>query len=409
MKAGTGYSNKRDAFAAGREVAENAMRSLGAERADLVIAFRRGYLDHYDFFKGIVSITGNKIPVIGGSAVGIITNNHLFYREFASGAAVLNSDSLTHRVLCAENLDKDEEKAGEALGDALSKERDGKLVLLFYDSIKRPPSDNMPPALNSSSLLLKGLERGFTQKTPVIGAGLVGGYDFNFSRQFCGSYVGDQRAVGTLLDGDFNVYSRITHGCTPLDGIYHKITGMEGSFIYELDHRHVAEIIDDVYGGKGWREQQPVKLLTVGVNCGDRWDVSEESTCVNRLILGALPDGKGISIFEPDLEEGTMIRFMVRDTDEMIRSARKHAEGIMEEIIAKGERPVFGLYIDCAGRTAEYQNIMSEEAAIIQNIFNLYGVQLFGFYSGVEIAPMPEKSRGLDWTGVLLVFSEGGR
>lgn len=407
MKTGTGYSNKRDAFAAGREVAENAMLSQGIERADLVIAFRSGYEDHGDFLRGILSITGDRTPIIGGSAVGVITNTGLSYREFASGAAVLSSDTLTHRVICVENLDKGEEKAGEVLGNALSKEREGKLVLLFYDSIRRPPSNSMPPVLNSSSSLLKGIERGFVKNTPIIGAGLVGDYGFNYTRQFCGSHVGEQTAVGTLLDGNFNIYSRITHGCTPLDGIYYRITRMEGSFIHELDNMPVTDIIDDIYRGKGWREQQPVRLLTVGVNLGNRFDVSEESTCVNRLILGALPDGKGISLFEPDLEKGTMIRFMIRDTDEMIRSARINAEGILEDIIAKGERPVFGLYIDCAGRTAEYQNIMSEEASIIQDVFNIYGVQLFGFYSGVEIAPMPDKSRGLDWTGVLLVFSEG--
>jgi hypothetical protein len=407
MKAGVGYSDRKDAFAAGREVAENAMRSHGIERADLVIAFRTGYLDHDEFFKGLMSVTGNSTPIVGGSAIGVITNNNLSYKEFSSGAVVLNSNSLTHRIFCVDNLDKGEEKSGEDLGVNLSKEGEGKLVLMFYDSIRRPPSDNTPPVLNSSSLLLKGIDRSFTNKIPIVGAGLIGDFGFNFTRQFCGSYVGDQRAVGALLDGDFNVYSRITHGCTPLDGVYYTITRMEGSIIYELDGRPITDIIDDIYESRGWRAQQPVKLLTVGVNYGDIWDLSEEATCVNRLILGALPNGEGISIFEPDLETGTVMRFMVRDTDEMMRSARINAEVILEQIIRKGERPVFGLYIDCAGRTAEYQNIASEEAAIIQDVFNLYGVQLFGFYSGVEIAPMPEKSKGLDWTGVLLVFSEG--
>jgi small ligand-binding sensory domain FIST len=281
------------------------------------------------------------------------------------------------------------------------------MVLLFYDSIRRPPMDGMPPVLNSSSFLLKGIEKHFKKQIPIVGAGLIGDFDFNFTRQFCGSYAGAQKAVGTLLDGDFNVYTRITHGCTPLDGIYYKITRMEGSVIYELDNKPITDIIDNIYGTRRWREQKPVKLLTIGVNCGDRYDLVEESICVNRLILGFLPNGEGISIFESDLETGTSIRFMVRDTDEMMRSARINAEGIMEEIIKKGERPVFGLYIDCAGRSAEYQNIISEEAEIIQDVFSLYGVQLFGFYSGVEVAPMPVKSRGLDWTGVLLVFSEG--
>ena len=406
MKAGTGYSNKKDAFAAGREATGYAMQSRGIERADLALAFRTGYLDHNEFFKGIMSVTGQTTPIIGGSAIGVITNNDLSYKESASGVVIINSDSLTHRVFCVGDLDKDEEKSGEDLGKALSKEEYGKLILLFYDSIKMPLKDNMPPVLNSSSLLLKGIGKHFQRKIPIVGAGLVGDYNFNLTRQFYGSAVGDQKAIGVLLDGDFNVYSRITHGCTPLDGIYYKITKMNGSIIYELDGRPITEVIDEMYGDKCWRAQHPVKLLTIGVNYGDRHDLSEESTCVNRLILGALPNGEGISLFESDLENGALIRFMVRDTDEMMNSARVNAEGIMEDIIARRERPVFGLYFDCAGRTAEYQNIISEEAAIIQEVFNRYGVQLFGFYSGVEIAPMPDVSKGLDWTGVLIVFSE---
>ena len=35
-----------------------------------------------------------------------------------------------------------------------------------------------------------------------------------------------------------------------------------------------------------------------------------------------------------------------------------------------------------------------------------YKTPLLGFYSGVEIAPFLQKSRGLDWTGVLLVLAE---
>jgi hypothetical protein len=406
MKVGVGFSKNKDAFSAGVEVAANAMRSREIDRADLVLAFRRGAPDHEEFYRGLRSIVGDHVPVIGGSAIGVITNHDLFYKEFASGAAVFNSDSLTHRIFCVDGLDDDEEKSGEILGDALSKEADGKLILLFYDSLKIPPTGNMPPVLNSSSLLLKGLSKRFAKKTPIIGAGLLGDFEFNPTRQFCGSSVSDQKAVAALLSGDFNVHSCITHGCTPLDGIYYKITRMEGSIIYELDGKPITQIIDDKYGSQTWRDQHPVKLLTVGVDSGDKFERPDESTCINRLILGAIPNGEGISIFEPDLENGIIIRFMIRDADEMIKSARENAEEIMGRIIAKGERPVFGLYIDCAGRTAEYQNIVTEEAAVVQDVFNRYGVQLLGFYSGVEIAPMPEKSRGLDWTGVLLIFSE---
>jgi len=406
MKTGVGYSNKEDAFSAGVEVIENAMRSRGIDSADFIMAFRRGASDHEEYYRGLRSAAGDKVSIIGGSAIGVITNDNLSYKDFASGAVVFNSDMLTHRIISTGNLDIDEEKSGERLGEALSAEEDGKLILLFYDSIKIPPANNYPPVLNSSSLLLKGLMQRFHSGTPIIGAGLLGDFDFNSTSQFCGSYVSDQKAVAVRLNGDFNVHTCITHGCTPLGGVYYKITKMEGSVIYELDDRPVTQVIDNIYGGKSWREQHPVKLLTIGVDSGDKFTMPDESTCVNRLILGALPNGEGISIFEPDLQNGTMMRFMIRDTDEMMKSAKANAEAIMARIKAKGERPVFGLYIDCAGRTSEYQNITAEEASIVQDVFNRDDVPLFGFYSGVEIAPMPEKSRGLDWTGVLTVFTE---
>jgi hypothetical protein len=287
------------------------MRSREIDRADLILAFRRGASDHEEFYRGLRSAAGEKAPIIGGSAIGVITNDHLSYKEFASGAVVFNSDNLMHRIITAGDLDIDEEKSGERLGEALSGEVDGKVVLLFYDSIKIPPADNSPPVLNSSGLLLKGLEKRFQRATPVIGAGLIDDFDFSPTRQFCGSYVSDQKAVAAVLNGDFNVHTCITHGCTPLDGVYYKITKMEGSIIHELDGRPVAQIIDDIYGGKGWREQHPVRLLTIGVDSGKRFTMPDESTCVNRLILGALPNGEGISIFEPDLQNGTMMRLEV--------------------------------------------------------------------------------------------------
>jgi hypothetical protein len=51
-------------------------------------------------------------------------------------------------------------------------------------------------------------------------------------------------------------------------------------------------------------------------------------------------------------------------------------------------------------------NTKIEEASEVQEVFNQYNIPLLGFYSGVEIAPLLKKSRGLDWTGVLLVLAE---
>jgi small ligand-binding sensory domain FIST len=241
---------------------------------------------------------------------------------------------------------------------------------------------------------------------PIIGAGLIGDFDFSSTRQFCGSHVGSQCVTGTLLGGNYRPYSTIMHGCVPKDGIYHRVTRIEGPVLYEIDGRSVVDMIDEQYGSTDWSNQIPVKRLTIGVNHGDEFDGFREDHYVNRLISGVLPDRQGIVLFEPDLQEGSKILFMLRNNKLMMDSARKNSAALLQKIEASGDRPVLGLYIDCAGRTASMSDTLYEEAAEVQSVFNQQKIPLFGFYSGVEVAPLLGKSRGLDWTGVLLVLAE---
>ena len=118
-----------------------------------------------------------------------------------------------------------------------------------------------------------------------------------------------------------------------------------------------------------------------------------------------MPDGKSIGIFEPDLALGTEIQFMLRDSSRMMESAKRNPAELMAEIKADGKTALFGMYIDCAGRAANSSNTTFEEASEIQDIFNQYNTPLLGFYSGVEVAPLLQKSKGLDWTGVLIVLA----
>jgi small ligand-binding sensory domain FIST len=196
------------------------------------------------------------------------------------------------------------------------------------------------------------------------------------------------------------------HGCVPLDGIYHTITKIQGSVLYELDNKPIVKIIDELFGSEQWHEEHPVDYLTIGINCGERYEKYNEDNYINRLITGIAPDKQGVVMFEPDLEEGTDIQFMVRDAQRMVESARENSNRLMEILEKDGKRPVLGIYIDCAGRAGEYSNTTVEEAWEVQKALNCRDVPLLGFYSGVEIAPLLGKSRGLDWTGVLIVLAE---
>lgn len=405
MKIGVGYRNAADALSAGREVAEEAVRSGGLDRPSLVLAFCGGPLPHDDFFAGLRSVVGVDTPVVGGSAIGLITNEHLSYEGYPAGAAVIQLDGAACRVASAGDLDRGERAAGKKLATALADMSRAKLMLLFYDSIRNPPTETAPPVMNASPALIQGLEASLPAGVPIIGAGLVGDFQFHRTRQFCGDRVGEQTAVGVLLEGGFEAYTRIMHGCTPKDGVYHRITKIRGAVIHEVDGRPIVDLIDEMYAGRAWRKQFPVKRLTVGVNKGEKFAPYRESEYVNRLIAGVLPGGEGVVLFEPDLEEGAEIQFMLRDGGKMIASAKRNATDLIARIKADGRKAVFGFYIDCAGRSAAFSDTLTEEAAEIQKVCNENDIPLLGFYSGVEIAPLLGKNRGLDWTGVLLMLT----
>ena len=109
-------------------------------------------------------------------------------------------------------------------------------------------------------------------------------------------------------------------------------------------------------------------------------------------------------MFEADFENGTEFQFMRRNIRLMEESVDRGTKKTMTYLHENNLEPFFALYIDCAGRTAGFSGAEKEEVSIIQNTIGK-NIPLLGFYSGVEIAPLLGKSRGLDWTGVLLILS----
>ena len=405
MKVGIGFSNQSDSRESGRSVAGQALLKGSIEEPSLVLAFCSSRTDEHVFFQGLRSIVGDAVPIIGGSAIGVITNSELSYSGHPCGAMVVQSDKPIFRIASCSDLPENEHQAGRLLAEKLNVQPDDRALLVFYDSIKQTPGDGSPLAMNASAPLIAGIETGCASPLPIFGAGLIADYGFNPTIQFCGSHVSIRSAVGAVIGADITPCYRIMHGCTPLDGIYHRVTRAEGAVIYEFDGEPAVEMIDRLYGSREWQKTTPVDLLTIGIYQGEKYSGVEESRYVNRLITGRFPGSEGIGLFEPDIETGTEVQFMVRDSLKMIESARSNSADLMAEIESTGRQALFALYIDCAGRTAAYSKIAGEEAAEIQKALNRVGCPLLGFYSGVEIAPFLNKSRGLDWTGLLLVMT----
>lgn len=119
----------------------------------------------------------------------------------------------------------------------------------------------------------------------------------------------------------------------------------------------------------------------------------------NRLILTGNRDTGSITLFEPDFAEGAMVQLMQNDNELMLAAAREGAVAAMRAGADAGEA-ILRLYIDCAGRASVMSGTDEEEASVVTKTL-IDRVPFMGFYSGVEIAPIRQRSQPLDWTGVL--------
>ncbi len=405
MKAGVAFANDASGYVAGRRAAEEAVRKTGALKTpDVVLAFCAGTAEANAAFAGIRSAVGARVPILGGSALGVVSNEQVSRDGVC--VAVMDLGAPVAAVGFTEGILKDERKAGRKLGKLLSEGGVGNAMLLFYDSLRKPAGAG-PAVMNASRLLVAGVEEGFPGAPPVVGAGLLADAGQTATWQYCGDDARQEHVVGALLGTRVKTIVQVMHGCAPVDNSFHVLTKIKDGVVGLMDGRPAADRIDEILGTKEWRSQRPVQRFALGLALGDKLTTLGEDGYVNRLLGGVMPDGKSVSLFEPDLEDGAQVLFMKREPETVLESVKNGCEAAIERMKRQRVRPRIAIYIDHGGRSAATAGTPTEEAAEVQAIMTREGISLVGFYSGVGIAPVRGLNRGFDWAGVLLLLGEG--
>lgn len=401
MKVGVGYSDNPDSAAAGIQAATYALADGNRQdRCDLLLLFCTASHNQEQLREAVISIAGD-VPVYGGGAVGIITNNAFGYAGNQVGIACIWLDGTDGNVFMEDSLSESEFEAGNKLGEKL---RDHGItpkssVMLFYDAIVQTGEGIR---ILMATWLLEGMKSGLGFSLPLTGAGIQGDHVCTPTGQFVGDKISQNQAMAMAFSDDIHIDSVIMHGCRPASA-YYTVTKAEGPVILEINHKPAITFIDEVLGSAIKPEEYPFFLL-FGINHGEEWDEYDEDNYASRLCLAIDKERDGIVMFEPDMVEGTRFQLMFRSLD--LDYMKPKVESLFEQL---GERePVFAVYIDCAGRCAGYGGVDLEDALVIQETVN-GRVPVLGLYTGVEIAPIGGQSRGLDWTGVLCLFSQDKR
>jgi diguanylate cyclase (GGDEF)-like protein len=400
MRVGVGYSDDPDSASAGtlavRAAVENSARR---DACDVVLLFGTARHDMERLCAAAAAEAGGAARIYGGGAVGIITNDAFGYAGDQVGAACVWLDGSDWRALVDDGLLASERDSGVRLGrelSALGTQRDSPVILL-YDTVDRT-GDGV--RLLMATWLLEGIEEGLGFLPDLMGAGMLGDHVCTPTKQIIGGSTGEHCAMAFAFSDDIRIDSVIMHGCRPASR-YYTVTKADGPVILEINGRPAIEFMDGILGPGIVPDQYPFFLI-FGINHGERWGEYDENNYASRLCLGLDKARGGIVMFEPDMHEGTEFQLMLRslDLDYMVPKI----EALFDRL--DGREPVFAMYFDCAGRCAGYGGVDIEDAYALHRTIGSR-VPLLGLYTGVEIASLGGRPRGLDWTGVLCLFSQG--
>lgn len=400
MRVGVGYSDNPNTRMAGHLAATQALEQAGRGSPDLALLFSTARHDGGALYAAVHSILGENVPIYGGGAVGAICNGQYGYAGDQVIIAAIWLEGVSCDVLVEPGLRDGEFAVGERLGRRLAAMglEDDSPLLMFYDAIDRSMGGMR---MLMATPLLAGIESGLGFLPGIIGAGLQGDYLCTPARQWIGSGTGAHHVLALKFGGNIRMDSIIMHGCRPATG-YYTVTKADHQTILEINGKPAIAFLESLLGN-GMKADDFPFFLILGVNQGDEWGEYDENAYASRLCLDVDKERGGLVMFEPDMIEGTKFQIMYRslDLDYMMPK--------LDELFArvKDRKLVFATYINCAGRAGGYGGEELEDAIVIQKA-TAGKVPLMGLYTGVEIAPVNGRSRGLDWTGVFTLFSEPG-
>jgi hypothetical protein len=367
LRAGTGMSRAKDAFAAGKAAAAAAVARLAGAPPALVMVFTTPRYDLPALLAGVRSITGSAL-LVGGTTSGEIVQGE--YLGFGGGVGVLALTAGPYRFAAASvsNARGDLDRAGQEIARA-SRERAGRsahaAVLLLVDVLLGDLQD-----------LVLGVYRITGPRVTIVGG--AAGDEQKFARTvvFHDGEIIEQGAVALWIASPVPLRVATRHGWEPI-GIPMLITRAEGTRIMELGGRPAAAVYEEQLGvapgtlppERFWGKSilHPLGLLQPDGTTVIR--VARARTEEGHLeILGSLPPAGGA------------VQVMSGSVDGLIDIA----EGVVADALSA--RPGAGVLLafSCAARATIFGERAAEEPRRLQAAAG--EVPTFGFYCCSEFA-----------------------
>ena len=229
--------------------------------------------------------------------------------------------------------------------------------------------------------LLAGLDYAFPD-SPKIGGLASGATSPGLNALLLDDEVFAEGTVGVALSGDVAIDTVVAQGCRPVGELMH-VTSCRGNFLYELNGRPALEVLRELFAALDGRDQRLASAaLFVGVLMDEFHEDPQAGDFLVRNLIGVDP-GSGAVVVGENLQEGTRLRFHVRD-------AETSAEDL-HTMLKSYEKPLAGplsgaLLFSCLGRGEGLYGQPNFDTSVFRQ--HLGNVPVGGFFCNGEIGPV---------------------
>lgn len=371
IKASTGRSNNKDALKAGIEACKTAMDKLG-RKADMIIVFSSVNYNQEKILKGVRSVS-KKIPLVGCSDAGEITNQGPTSKQIAVMALTLNGNNFA--VGIGKGAGKDSQKAGRAAAREVKKKLKGEmsLFLMFLDGLAE-----------NGAAAVRGVQDILGKNFPIIGGSAGDDFLFEKTYEYHNDKVLTDSMVGIGFSGKFSFGVGVKHGWEPI-GLPMKVTKAKGGKLIEVNNRPALSIYEDYFGKKSEELiKEPIARMAYTYPLGMSVEGSSEFLIRDVIIANK----KGEITCAAEIPQGSEVTLMLGDYDKAIAAAKDAANNALKQLGGKKPKAVF--IFDCMARSKLLGPRVGDEIKAVQEVLGR-DVPLLGFYTYGEQAPLGGK------------------
>ena len=345
------------------EALSSALDECAAITPNLAIAFTSGEILQD---KSTAHALKEKLP--GALIIGCSTAGEISASGVTDGEISILCARFDHTELRATTAHITNAEASYSAGKEIAQSLNGDNLKLVFSLC---PGTNV----NGSEFV-----RGMNEELPegvISTGGLAGdGTDFSQTYTLLNGDIYEQKVVSVGFYGDALLAKSAAGGGWKSFGPVRQVTKAKANIVYELDNKPALDLYKQYLGDK--TEQLPASGLYYPFAIHLSNDT--ESGLI-RTILDVNHD-EGALVFAGDISEGSQVRLMHSDTDDLVGGAKYAAEQCQTH--TNGTDSAMAILVSCIGRKLIMGDDVDEEIEAVLQAFGTH-TSITGFYSYGEI------------------------